>query len=270
MESLKVIISDDGKEFVQTLQDFFQDKKEIEVVGIHTDGITLLNTLRVTQVDLLILDLFMPNCDGMKVLQELKTKRDKYKVPKNIIVITAFSNEKIMNSVAELGADYFVVKPVNFSNLLEIINDLKIQKSSNNNKTPSYNLANYKADLDTEITTLLHEIGVPAHIRGYLYIREAITMVYYNVEILGNITKVLYPEVARKFNTTSSRVERAIRHAIEVAWVRGNIDAISDIFSYTISYHKSKPTNSEFIAMIADRLRLIHKRERREILSRAV
>jgi two-component system response regulator (stage 0 sporulation protein A) len=206
----------------------------------------------------------------MKVLQELKTKRDKYKVPKNIIVITAFSNEKIMNSVAELGADYFVVKPVNFSNLLEIINDLKIQKSSNNNKTPSYNLANYKADLDTEITTLLHEIGVPAHIRGYLYIREAITMVYYNVEILGNITKVLYPEVARKFNTTSSRVERAIRHAIEVAWVRGNIDAISDIFSYTISYHKSKPTNSEFIAMIADRLRLIHKRERREILSRAV
>ncbi|MDD4000302.1 MAG: sporulation transcription factor Spo0A [Bacilli bacterium] len=269
MESLKVIISDDGKEFVQTLQDFFQDKKEIEVVGVHTDGVTLLNTLRVTQVDLLILDLFMPNCDGIKVLQELKTKRDKYKVPKNIIVITAFSNEKIMNNVAELGADYFVVKPVNFSNLLEIINEMKSQKSSTN-KTSSYNLANYKADLDTEITTLLHEIGVPAHIRGYLYIREAITMVYYNVEILGNITKVLYPEVARKFNTTSSRVERAIRHAIEVAWVRGNIDAISDIFSYTISYHKSKPTNSEFIAMIADRLRLIHKRERREVLTRAV
>ncbi|NLD27162.1 MAG: response regulator, partial [Acholeplasmataceae bacterium] len=104
MESLKVIISDDGKEFVQTLQDFFHDKKEIEVVGVHTDGVTLLNTLRVTQIDLLILDLFMPNCDGIKVLQELKTKRDKYKVPKNIIVITAFSNEKIMNSVAELGA----------------------------------------------------------------------------------------------------------------------------------------------------------------------
>ena len=269
MERLKVIISDDGKEFVQTLQDFFQGKKEIEVVGVHTDGITLLNTLRVTQVDLLILDLFMPNCDGMKVLQELKTKREKYKVPKNIIVITAFSNEKIMNSVAELGADYFVVKPVNLSNLLEIINELKSQKN-NSEKVPSYNLSNFKTDLDTEITTLLHEIGVPAHIRGYLYIREAITMVYYNVEILGNITKVLYPEVARKFNTTSSRVERAIRHAIEVAWVRGNIDAISDIFSYTISYHKSKPTNSEFIAMIADRLRLIHKRERREALSRAV
>ena len=269
MESLKVIIADDGKELVQTMQDFFLDKKEIEVIGVHTDGITLLNTLRVTQVDLLILDIFMPNCDGIKVLQELRAKREKYKVPKNIIVITAFSNEKVMNTVAELGANYFVVKPINFTNLLEIINDLKNQKNLGSKNT-SYNLNSAKTDLDTEITTLLHEIGVPAHIRGYLYIREAITMVYHNIEILGNITKVLYPEVARKYNTTSSRVERAIRHAIEVAWVRGNIDAISDIFSYTISYHKSKPTNSEFIAMIADRLRLIHKRERREVLSRVV
>lgn len=269
MESLKVIIADDGKELVQTMQDFFLEKKEIEVVGVHNDGVTLLNTLRVTQVDLLILDIFMPNLDGVKVLQELKTRKDKYKVPKNIIVITAFSNEKIMNNVAEYGADYFVVKPINFSNLFEIIKDLKEQKNGVS-KVSSYQLNQNKTDLDTEITTLLHEIGVPAHIRGYLYIREAITMVYYNIEILGNITKVLYPEVARKFNTTSSRVERAIRHAIEVAWVRGNIDAISDIFSYTISYNKSKPTNSEFIAMIADRLRLLHKRERRELLSRAV
>jgi len=269
LENLKVIIAEDGKELVQTMQDFFAEKKEIEVVGVHNDGVTLLNTLRVTQVDLLILDIFMPNCDGIKVLQELKTKKDKYKVPKNIIVITAFSNEKIMNSVAEFGADYFVVKPINFTNLMEIIKDLK-NKKIEGSKVSSYNLSNTKNDLDTEITTLLHEIGVPAHIRGYLYIREAITMVYHNIEILGNITKVLYPEVARSFNTTSSRVERAIRHAIEVAWVRGNIDAISDIFSYTISYHKSKPTNSEFIAMIADRLRLLHKRERREALSRVV
>lgn len=129
LETLKVIISDDGKDFVQTLQEFFRDKKEIEVVGVHTDGVTLLNTLRVVQVDLLILDLFMPNCDGIKVLQELRTKRDKYKVPKSIIAITAFSNEKIMNSVAELGADYFVVKPVNLQHLMDIINELRVQKS---------------------------------------------------------------------------------------------------------------------------------------------
>lgn len=269
METLKVIIADDGKELVQAMQDFFSDKQEIEVVGVHNDGVTLLNTLRVTQVDLLILDIFMPNLDGVKVLQELNSKKDRYKVPKNIIAITAFSNEKIMNSVAELGADYFVVKPINFTSLFETIKDISSQKNDSNNSS-SYSFASNKTDLDTEITTLLHEIGVPAHIRGYLYIREAITMVYHKIEILGSITKVLYPEVARKFNTTSSRVERAIRHAIEIAWVRGNIDAISEIFSYTISYHKSKPTNSEFIAMIADRLRLLHKREKREALTRVV
>ncbi|MFA7434741.1 MAG: sporulation transcription factor Spo0A [Bacilli bacterium] len=271
MNSLKVIIADDGKELVQAMQDFFSDKEEIQVVGVHNDGVTLLNTLRVTQVDLLILDIFMPNLDGVKVLQELNSRRDRYKVPKTIIAVTAFSNEKIMNSVAELGADYFVVKPINFTHLFETIKDLHEKKNEKNQtKTQSAYSFNNKTDLDTEITTLLHEIGVPAHIRGYLYIREAITMVYHNLEILGNITKILYPEVARKFNTTSSRVERAIRHAIEVAWVRGNIDAISDIFSYTISYHKSKPTNSEFIAMIADRLRLLHKREKREVLTRVV
>lgn len=269
MDALKIIIADDGKELVQAMQDFFSDKKEIEVVGVHSDGITLLNTLRVTQVDLLILDIFMPNLDGVKVLQELSSKKDRYKVPKKIIAITAFSNEKIMNSVAELGADYFVVKPINFTNLFETIKDLNIKKNEKTENN-SFIFSSNKTDLDTEITTLLHEIGVPAHIRGYLYIREAITMVYHNIEILGNITKILYPEVARKFNTTSSRVERAIRHAIEVAWVRGNIDAISDIFSYTISYHKSKPTNSEFIAMIADRLRLTHKREKREALVKVV
>ena len=110
---------------------------------------------------------------------------------------------------------------------------------------------------------ILHEVGVPAHIKGYMYLREAISMVYNSVEILGSITKVLYPEIAITYGTTSSRVERAIRHAIEIAWVRGNVDAISDIFSYTISYNKSKPTNSEFIAMIADRLRLEHKKQRK-------
>lgn len=268
MENLKVLICDDGKELVATMEDFFEENDQINVIGVHSDGMSLLNALRVTQADVLILDIFMPGCDGLKVLQELKMKREKYKTPKNIIVITAFSNEKIMNKAAELGADYFIVKPINFTNLLEIIRDLKEQKS----KSGSSNIVSLssKEDLDTEITTLLHEMGVPAHIKGYMYLREAITMVYHRIDILGNITKVLYPEIARHYNTTSSRVERAIRHAIEVAWVRGNIDSISEIFSYTISYNKSKPTNSEFIAMIADRLRLIHKREKREVAYQAI
>ncbi len=274
MDNLKIMLCEDGKELVMALQNYFTSEKGTEIVGTHSDGGTLLNALRVTQVDLLFLDIFMPNYDGIKVLQELKNKKELYKVPKSIIVITAFANEKIMNRVAELGADYFIVKPINFSNLNDIVNDVRNQKfmiNKNNSISLTNNTnLNLPVDIDTEITTLLHEVGVPAHIRGYMYIRESIKMVYNDIEILGSITKVLYPEVARKFNTTSSRVERAIRHAIEVAWVRGNIDAISDIFSYTISYHKSKPTNSEFIAMIADRLRLIHRKDRKEYISKAI
>lgn len=266
MDKLKIIIAEDGKEYVEMMKAFFQDKKDVDIIGCYEDGESLLNTLRVTSCDVLILDIFMPSCDGIKVLQELKEKKDYYIQPKNVIAITAFSNEKVMNKAAEYGADYFVVKPINFNYLLEIINDL--QKKHDDN-TSAFNLSN-NIDLDTEITTLLHEIGVPAHIRGYMFIREAITMVYNNIDILGNITKILYPEIARKYNTTASRVERAIRHAIEVAWVRGNVDSISEIFSYTISYNKSKPTNSEFIAMIADRLRLQHRKEKKEHLYKAI
>lgn len=256
MESLKLFIADDGNEIIQTMSTFFKSQRGIELKGIFNDGLTLLNALRSKNVDVLILDIFMPNLDGIKVLEEIK-ENEEYKKPKHIIATTAFANDKIMQKCAELGADYFVVKPINLSNLLDIIVDLKEEKDKEVN---AINLNTKNAfDLDTEITTTLHEIGVPAHIRGYLYIRESIKRVYYNIDILGSITKVLYPEVARKYNTTASRVERAIRHAIEVAWIRGNVDAISDIFSYTISYHKSKPTNSEFIAMIADRLRLIHR-----------
>ena len=146
----------------------------------------------------------------------------------------------------------------------KIINELKQSKAKNNiieSKIPYTIHKQETLDLDTEITTLLHDIGVPAHIRGYQYIREAINLVYNDIEILNSITKGLYPTIAIKFKTTASRVERAIRHAIEIAWVRGNIETITKIFSYTISYNKAKPTNSEFIAMIADKLRLAHKKK---------
>ena len=146
------------------------------------------------------------------------------------------------------------MKPIDLNNFYQLL--LGLNNKVNNRDYQEESLI----DLDTEITTLLHEVGVPAHIKGYLYLREAITMVYHNLDLLGSITKILYPEIAGKYCTTASRVERAIRHAIEVAWIRGNVDAISDIFSYTISYNKSKPTNSEFIAMIADKLRLEHKK----------
>ena len=167
-----------------------------------------------------------------------------------------------MSKSSEYNADYYIVKPINYSNLLDTIYEIKERKvpQNTNKNIKSLNLKDDNSDINVEITTILHEIGVPAHIRGYQYIRESILLVYNNIEILNSITKGLYPTVAAKFKTTASRVERAIRHAIEVAWLRGNIDTITDIFSYTISYSKSKPTNSEFIAMIADKLRLKHKK----------
>jgi len=270
-EKTKVIVTDDGKELVDTMTAFFDGQPDYNLVNSFNDGLALLNSLRVTQIDILILDVFMPNFDGIKVLQELRQNATKYKVPKKIVMITAFASEKITRKISEFGVDYLIVKPINFTNLLEVLNDMK---DSNQDESLSTNfsfknlskeLINKKHfDLDTEITSLLHEIGVPAHIRGYLYLRDSIKMVYNSIEILGSITKKLYPDIARKYSTTSSRVERAIRHAIEVAWLRGNVDSISEIFSYTISYHKSKPTNSEFIAMIADRLRLIHGKGKEE------
>jgi two-component system response regulator (stage 0 sporulation protein A) len=199
----------------------------------------------------------MPFCDGIKVIEELRTRREKYCQPHKIIVMTQFTSNYITNKLNQLNVDYVLMKPIDmksFYNLIVGLNETKIMGDYQEDMV---------IDLDTEITTLLHEVGVPAHIKGYLYLREAITMVYNNLDLLGSVTKILYPDIAEKYCTTSSRVERAIRHAIEVAWIRGNVEAISEIFSYTISYNKSKPTNSEFIAMIADRLRIQHKKNKK-------
>ena len=259
MENLRIFVADMSNETVQNMKSYFASQRGIEVVGMFTEGSSLIQALRNNKIDVLIIDLYLPNVDGVSILHLLKEEADVTR-PKCIIATSAFTSDRIMKKVADLGADFFIQKPINLPNILDIINDLKAKPI--NQKINAVNLNSSNAyDLDTEITTLLHEIGVPAHIRGFLYLREAIKLVYHNIEILGSITKSLYPEVARRFNSTASRVERAIRHAIEIAWIRGNIDAISDIFSYTISYNKSKPTNSEFVAMISDRLRLVHKND---------
>lgn len=254
MNKIKLMIADESIEEAEAIKNYFQDLNNILVVGSFGDGNAVLNSLRVTEVDVLLVDLFMPFCDGMRVIEELKNNKDKYRTPKKIIVMTQFTSSFITNKLNQYNVDYVLAKPIDYVSLYQII--------TYNEKGTNPLESDNNIDLDTEITTLLHEIGVPAHIKGYLYIREAINMVYDNIDLLGAITKILYPEIAQKYCTTPSRVERAIRHAIEVAWIRGNVEAISEIFSYTISYNKSKPTNSEFIAMIADKLRLEHKRKR--------
>ncbi len=252
----RIIITDDSSEFTYQLKEELDKNENIRVVKTHNKGKELLETLRTESVDVLLLDVFISETDGLEVLKAINGSSN-YNKPKNIIMTAAFGNGRIMSEASKLGADYFMIKPFDAKSIL---NTIEFLTSARDNTTEIIDLNPVKeVSLDTEITSLLHEVGVPAHIKGYLYLREAITRVYYDIELLGAITKVLYPEVAKKYKTTSSRVERAIRHAIEVAWNRGNVDAISEIFSYTINYNKSKPTNSEFIAMIADKLRLAHK-----------
>ena len=254
----KIVIADDNKELLCLITEFMKMQPNIEVVDTFTNGKELLNFLEKDTVDILLLDVFMPNLDGLNTLKIIRDS-DKYHTPKKIVFISAFNTESVMTQASNLGADYFIIKPIDLNNLYQTLNNLMEDTNIKGNTYSLKEKKNNNINLDSEITSILHEIGVPAHIKGYLYLRESISMVYNNVDILGGITKVLYPSVAKKYQTTSSRVERAIRHSIEFAWNRGNVEAIAQIFSYTISYNKSKPTNSEFIAMIADRLRLAHK-----------
>lgn len=256
-QKVTVIVAEDNKELVFLIEEFFKDDKDFDVVKTVSSGKDLLKELEKAEYGILLLDVFMPDTDGMQVLEELKESSDKYQKPGKIIIFTAFNSDAIMITAAQNGVDYFMIKPFELPTLRKNMQNV-LKKTDSESRIVS-SVSNKSQTLDGEITAILHEIGVPAHIKGYMYLRASISMVYEDIDLLGAITKVLYPEVAKKYKTTSSRVERAIRHAIEVAWNRGNIDAISSIFSYTISYAKSKPTNSEFIAMIADKLRLEHR-----------
>lgn len=257
MQKTKILFADEKESEELQLLECVNNTENMQVIGIYDDVNQVLNTLKVTKVDILIVSLFKVKFDGFKIIDQLKEKANDYIRPRRIVVITRFVSGYVNTRLNDLEVDYLAVLPMSNEAFISILQAM-VSESSTFGKT-----VDYDPNLDGEITELLHEIGVPAHIKGYMYLRESIMMVYRNIEVLGSITKVLYPDVAERFQTTASRVERAIRHAIEIAWVRGNVEAISEIFSYTISYNKSKPTNSEFIAMIADRLRLNHSKEKR-------
>lgn len=256
MESISVCLVDDNQELVTMMEEYFEEQDDIQVIGTASNGKDCLNMVEELEPDILILDIIMPHLDGLAVLNHLR-EMDLKKQPQ-VIMLTAFGQEEVMKKAVELGASYFILKPFDLGHLAEQVRMIK-NNTGYKIKARRPKKENKKQDLEASITNIIHEIGVPAHIKGYMYLREAITMVYNDIDLLGSITKILYPEIAKKFNTTASRVERAIRHAIEVAWSRGNIESISALFGYTISVSKAKPTNSEFIAMVADRLRLENK-----------
>lgn len=261
LKKIKVCVVDDNRELVGLLEDYISSQDDMEVVGIAHNGQDCLEMLETVDPDVLVLDIIMPHLDGLAVLERLRDLK-KGSLP-NVIMLTAFGQEDVTKKAVELGASYFILKPFDMENLGNHIRQVSGQSSPVTRKSSTTNYRSQAEqkpkNLDASITSIIHEIGVPAHIKGYMYLREAISMVYNDIELLGSITKVLYPDIAKKFNTTASRVERAIRHAIEVAWSRGNIDSISSLFGYTVSMTKAKPTNSEFIAMVADKLRLEHR-----------
>lgn len=249
-ETIKVLIADDNKEFCELLREFFRNEKEMKLVGIANNGQEALEMIEKHKPDVVILDIIMPHLDGIGVLEKLSGNKERPK----IIMLTAFGQESITQRAIDLGADYYILKPFDFNVLAT-----RIKQLVKGETVPSYIPPIKSKNLDVTVTNIIHEMGVPAHIKGYQYLRDAIIMVVEEVGLLGAITKELYPAIAQKYNTTPSRVERAIRHAIELAWDRGNVEFINRMFGYTINMERGKPTNSEFIAMVADKLRISSK-----------
>ena len=250
-EALTVLIADDNQEFCNTTKSFFDTCEDIEVVGVAYDGKEAYEMILETQPDVLLTDIVMPRLDGLGLLAKLENA-DMPKKPA-AIVFSAVGQEAITRKAISLGAKYYIVKPFDLEELAEHIRSFRGDVLMD---TPQFITRQINTELESIITDVIQKVGVPAHIKGYQYVRDAIAMVIADMDVVNSITKVLYPTVARHYDTTPSRVERAIRHAIEVAWDRGDPEILNCLFGYTIRSNKGKPTNSEFIAMIADKIRL--------------
>ena len=259
MGTMNVAIADDNERTLQLLDTIISSDRDLKLVGKAGDGEQLIDIIREKEPDVVLLDIIMPKLDGLTVMDRVN-KEPNVKKPA-FIVITAVGQEKITEDAFNKGANYYIMKPFNNELLINRIKSVR-KVFPNHEKRVEEALPNIQMkneNLETRVTDMLHEIGIPAHIKGYHYLRDAIMMAVEDMDILNAITKILYPTVAKKYQTTSSRVERAIRHAIEVAWSRGKIDTLDDLFGYTVSNGKGKPTNSEFIALIADTIQLEYR-----------
>ena len=253
MEAVKrLLIADTDGAYRRVLRDIFEKKRDFVVSGDTGDGEELVRLAKETGADVIIMDVVLSGMDGLTVLEELARME---KRPR-ILMLSNYTRGGVAEMAAERGADYFMTKPCSESALYQRVQQLT-QMSVVTLEAP------HRLSMESRVTAIIHEVGVPAHIKGYQYLREAICIAVNDMDVINAVTKVLYPAVAKKFGTTSSRVERAIRHAIEVAWDRGDLETLQKYFGYTVNSTKGKPTNSEFIAMIADRLTLERKRQMR-------
>ena len=246
---ISVLLADTNEEFRNQLQKRLDDTETFRVVGSTGDGAEALRLIGREVPQMVVMDLVLPGLDGMTLLRRL----NELELRPKTVVVSSFCTDRVVTEACELNVSYFLPKPCEEETLMQKLHQLT--EEENPRLTDAERLQG-------EVTAMLHEIGVPAHIKGYQYVREAIVLTVQNMDIINAVTKVLYPEVAKRFGTTPSRVERAIRHAIEVAWDRGDLETLQKYFGYTVSISKGKPTNSEFIAMLADRLALERRRHR--------
>ena len=268
MKEINLLIAEPNARLQEEIKQRIKHEDSINLIDVVVDGKTCLEKVAInTDIDVLVLDSVLPTIDGLEVIKQI---RNSYRsVVRKIIVTAGLINDCLLDFLNEYGIDLLVMKPYDLDSLISKINKLVKNDSKSRYSLVVNNSNNINEDLSrnklvNDITHILHEVGIPAHIKGYNYLRTGIEEMYYSTDLQGKITKSLYPLIARKYSTTSSRVERAIRHAIEVAWNRGNVDSIDDIFGYTINAYKAKPTNSEFISMIADRLKLEHNNQKQE------
>lgn len=256
-EKIRIFIADDNAEFVSTLTKYLSNQEDMEVIGTAKDGLEAVEKITTLKPDVALLDIIMLHLDGIGVLEKLNELQIELPI---CIMLSGVGQDKITSRAISLGAQYYIVKPFELEMLVKRIRELTEVKlpTQITYVGTSGNGITYKKEetLESKVTNIIHEVGVPAHIKGYQYLRDGIIMAVENVEVINQITKQLYPDLAKKYHTTASRVERAIRHAIEVAWGRGQLDMLENIFGYTVNANKGKPTNSEFIAMISDKLRL--------------
>lgn len=258
---IKIVVADDNRSLCQLLQDHLQSQEDIQVVGLAYNGVEAWEMIQAQEPDLVILDLVMPSLDGLGVLERINSRTTAPR-PK-VIMLTAFGQESLTHQAMTLGVDYFILKPFDLEILSKRIRSLTQEVAVNQAPIPSsvssVTSAGSRVNLGAEVTSMMHQIGIPAHVKGYQYIRDAILMVVDDVSLLGAVTKELYPAIAKKYDTAPSRVERGIRHAIELAWERGHTETLKRIFGYSMNIERQKPTNSEFVALLADKLRVMTK-----------
>ncbi len=262
MENFKVAIADDNEGILKVLGQVISDEEDLDLVGTATNGQDTYSIIREKEPDVVLLDIIMPLLDGITLMERVKNDKEIKKTPA-FIIISAVGRESVTEDAFNMGATYYLMKPFDNDVLVNRIRYVKnnrectkIKADGKKNIVTQDNQAISDRNLETDITSIIHDIGIPAHIKGYQYLRDSIMLSVRDNDVINSITKILYPTIAKKYQTTPSRVERAIRHAIEVAWNRGNTDTLNDLFGYTISNGKGKPTNSEFIALIADKIRL--------------